>query len=49
MPMAQMSFPVTLILSVIFLKESVTKLKLAGIGFGIASVLLLSLPLHIFS
>ena len=49
LPIAQMSFPVTLILSVIFLKESVTKLKLAGIGFGIVSVLLLSLPLHLFA
>ena len=43
LPIAQMSFPGTLILSALILHERVTAWKLAGVGFGIAAVLLLSL------
>jgi len=44
LPIAQMSFPGTLILSVLILHERITRRKLAGVGFGILAVLLLSLP-----
>lgn len=43
LPIAQMSFPGTLILSALILHERVTAWKLAGVGFGIAAVFLLSL------
>lgn len=43
LPIAQMSFPGTLILSALILHERVTVWKLTGVGFGIAAVLLLSL------
>lgn len=44
LPIAQMSFPGTLILSALILHERVTLWKLAGVGFGILAVVLLSLP-----
>lgn len=43
LPLQQMSFPVTLLLSVIFLHEKVTRAKLAGIVCSIAAVILLCL------
>lgn len=44
LPIAQMSFPGTLLLSALFLKEKITYWKLAGIACGVAAILLLSLP-----
>lgn len=41
LPIAQMSFPVTFLLSIIFLKESVTRWKVLGVVLSIAAVLLL--------
>ena len=41
LPIAQMSFPVTFLLSIIVLKESVTRWKLLGVVLSIAAVLLL--------
>ena len=43
LPIAQMSFPVTFLLSIIVLKESVTRWKLLGVVLSIAAVLLLCL------
>ncbi len=44
LPIAQMSFPATLLLSVCFLHEKLTARKLTGLGFAILAVLLLCLP-----
>jgi uncharacterized membrane protein len=41
-PIAQMSFIATFILSIIFLKEKVNFPKIAGIILGIAAIILLS-------
>jgi len=41
LPIAQMSFPVTFLLSILFLKESVTRWKIFGVILSIAAVLLL--------
>ena len=41
LPIAQMSFPVTFLLSIIVLKESVTRWKILGVVLSIAAVLLL--------
>ena len=41
LPIAQMSFPVTFLLRIIVLKESVTRWKLLGVVLSIAAVLLL--------
>lgn len=44
LPIAQMSFPVTFLLSILFLKESVTPWKIIGVILSIAAVTLLCLP-----
>ena len=41
LPIAQMSFPLTFLLSIVFLKESVTRWKIIGVILSIAAVLLL--------
>lgn len=41
LPIAQMSFPLTFLLSILFLKESVTRWKIIGVILSIAAVLLL--------
>lgn len=41
---AQMSFPGTLLLSVLILHEPVSRRKLLGVAFGVLAVILLSLP-----
>ena len=41
LPIAQMSFPVTFLLSIIVLKESITRWKILGVVLSIAAVLLL--------
>ena len=43
LPIAQMSFPVTFLLSILFLKETVTRWKILGVVFSIGAVLLLCL------
>lgn len=43
LPIAQMSFPLTFLLSILFLKESVTRWKIIGVILSIAAVLLLCL------
>ena len=45
LPIAQMSFPITFLLSIFCLKESVTKWKVLGVIFSIAAVLLLCLSI----
>lgn len=44
LPIAQMSFPATFLLSVLFLHERIDRWKLSGVAFGILAVILLSLP-----
>lgn len=41
LPIAQMSFPLTFLLSILFLRESVTRWKILGVILSIAAVLLL--------
>lgn len=44
LPIAQMSFPITFLLSILCLKEPITKWKILGVIFSIAAVLLLCTP-----
>ena len=44
LPIAQMSFPITFLLSILCLKEPVTRWKVLGVILSIAAVLLLCMP-----